>query len=346
MLRFFARSRRPEDGPAFAAVKEPDPAAAPDPANDPGTPAPGTQETDPAAPPEDVTAELEILRTGTFQAMDGQSHQITAAMLAEIVASFDRDGAPVPAVVGHPKSDDPAYGWVRDLAVKGDRLTATLFKVDPGFAKTVADGRFRKVSVKLYTPDAPANPAPGSWGLRHVGFLGAAAPAVSGLKPVEFAGGDEGTVEFQAVPSVMDHPAVRRALARRDDEGMLEELADAGIIHPRHVAPALAFMDFVDEQSEGVAFAAPGEAPTDPLAWFRRFLEEVKVQPPAGQIVKETGPAFASSGPAFSAPRGYAADRDGMDQLARIQSIAESENLTFEAALDRFIASGNGTPGR
>ena len=45
------------------------------------------------------------------------------------------------------------------------------------------------------TPDHPANPTPGVNYLRHVGFLGAAAPAVPGLKPVHFAA-HEGTVEF------------------------------------------------------------------------------------------------------------------------------------------------------
>ena len=35
---------------------------------------------------------------------------------------------------------------------------------------------------------------PGKWYLRHVGFLGAAAPAVKGLKPVEFADDGGGVV--------------------------------------------------------------------------------------------------------------------------------------------------------
>ncbi|OIO04834.1 MAG: hypothetical protein AUJ49_02085, partial [Desulfovibrionaceae bacterium CG1_02_65_16] len=58
--------------------------------------------------------------------------------------------------------------------------------------------RFKKISASFYLPDSPANPAPGVFYLRHVGFLGAAAPAVKGLKPVAFAAGEEGVVEFSA----------------------------------------------------------------------------------------------------------------------------------------------------
>jgi hypothetical protein len=37
---------------------------------------------------------------------------------------------------------------------------------------------------------------PGKWYLRHIGFLGAAAPAVKGLKDVSFADADDGVAEF------------------------------------------------------------------------------------------------------------------------------------------------------
>lgn len=39
----------------------------------------------------------------------------------------------------------------------------------------------------LLPPYGPANPKPGAYYLRHVGFLGAQPPAVKGLAPVEFA---------------------------------------------------------------------------------------------------------------------------------------------------------------
>jgi hypothetical protein len=57
-------------------------------------------------------------------------------------------------------------------------------------------GYFKKCSSSFYTPDSPSNPKPGVYYLRHVGFLGAAAPAVKGLRDATFAASEEGVVEF------------------------------------------------------------------------------------------------------------------------------------------------------
>ncbi|WP_056036254.1 hypothetical protein [Loktanella sp. 3ANDIMAR09] len=287
---------------------------------------------------DDVTAEVEVLRTGTFTAMNGTKHRITAAMLDEIAASFDRDGAPVPAVVGHPKSDDPAYGWLRDVTVDGDRLKVTLFKVDPGFAKSVEDGRYRKVSVKLFTPDAPNNPKPGTYGLRHVGFLGAAAPAVSNLKPVEFQGGEDGLIEFQAAPHVMEHPQVRRALARQGDAALLEGLAEEGCIHSRHVEPLLEFMDAVDETTGDYAFSSPDGTTVSAVEWLRTFLTELRTVLPMGQVV--TGDeAYSNDAPAFTAPRGFAVDQAGLETFNAVTALSIKEKLSFEDALSLYVTT-------
>jgi hypothetical protein len=105
-----------------------------------------------------------------------------------------------PFVVGHPKTDDPAYGWASRLGTVGDKLLAEGDQVDPAFAQLVNDGRYPKISASFFTPKSPANPVPGVWYLRHVGFLGGAAPAVTGLKPASFSADDDGvvTIEFAA----------------------------------------------------------------------------------------------------------------------------------------------------
>lgn len=73
---------------------------------------------------------------------------------------------------------------------------ATPDQVDPAFAEMVDKGSFKKISASFYHPDSPNNPVPGVYYLRHVGFLGAQPPAVKGLRPVEFADGEKGIVEF------------------------------------------------------------------------------------------------------------------------------------------------------
>ncbi|WP_372090306.1 hypothetical protein P7L79_12800 [Tistrella mobilis] len=106
--------------------------------------------------------------------------------LAEIAGAYDPLIHRAPIVIGHPATDDPAWGWVKSLRVVGDRLVAVVEGVDPAFAEAVMAGRYATRSVRLYRPDAASNPTPGRWHLRHVGFLGAEVPAVKGLRPVEF----------------------------------------------------------------------------------------------------------------------------------------------------------------
>jgi len=139
---------------------------------------------------------FEIFRTGRHTSSQGAALTFSAADLKTIVDGYDPSLHQAPIVVGHPKTDDPAYGWVAGLSIKGDRLVATPSSLDAAFSDLVKDGKFRARSAAFYAPDAANNPTPGSYYLRHVGFLGAAAPAVKGLKPVEF-GDDTMVVEFE-----------------------------------------------------------------------------------------------------------------------------------------------------
>lgn len=79
-------------------------------------------------------------------------------------------------------------------------LAASPKELDPAFFELVRAGRFKTVSASFYLPNSPNNPKPGHLYLRHVGFLGAAAPAVKGLKPVEFSEHEEGVVAFTDIP--------------------------------------------------------------------------------------------------------------------------------------------------
>lgn len=123
--------------------------------------------------------------------MAGQTLDFTEADLAATVAAYDPALSEAPIVVGHPRHDAPAYGWVRGLRLNtASGIEADLHQVDSAFAEMVAAGRFKYVSVSFYAPDAPNNPVPGVYYLRHVGFLGAQPPAVKGLRTPEFADGE------------------------------------------------------------------------------------------------------------------------------------------------------------
>lgn len=139
---------------------------------------------------------IEILKPGAYTDAKGQKVAFTAADLAGIAAAYDPALSEAPLVVGHPKTDDPAYGWVKTLKLEGERLVAEPHQVDAAFADLVAAGRFKKVSASLFRPDAANSPKKGGWYLRHIGFLGAQAPAVKGLKSVQLSEADAGVVEL------------------------------------------------------------------------------------------------------------------------------------------------------
>ncbi|WP_299773164.1 hypothetical protein [uncultured Tateyamaria sp.] len=144
-----------------------------------------------------ATRRVEVFRPGTFKAMNGQDYAFTEADVAAMASGYDPDAAPAPVVVGHPKHDDPAFGWAQGFEVNDNgTLVAELAKLAPEFVEAVEEGRYRKVSMKFFPPDASNNPVPGSYYPRHIGFLGGAAPAVSGLAPVEFVdSGDDDLIE-------------------------------------------------------------------------------------------------------------------------------------------------------
>lgn len=129
--------------------------------------------------------------------MSGSTLNFSEEQLRVCAESYDPQVFKSPLVVGHPKLDDPAYGWVGALSYSDGLLEVTeTDQLEEQFAEMVNKGRFPKVSASFYLPDAPNNPKPGNLYLKHVGFLGATAPAVKGLKTVSFSESEEGVVEF------------------------------------------------------------------------------------------------------------------------------------------------------
>lgn len=143
-----------------------------------------------------LIAKMHIFKAGTRTDANGQTVTITVADLQKSAAVYDPTKHEAPIVVGHPRIDAPAYGWVQSLRANGADLIAQPQQLDPAFSELVQAGRYKKVSASFYCPDASANPVPGTFYLRHVGFLGATPPAVKGLKQVEFNEEEDGVVEF------------------------------------------------------------------------------------------------------------------------------------------------------
>jgi hypothetical protein len=137
---------------------------------------------------------VDIFTAGTHTDDKGNEHVIDAAFLEQVAANLLPDQHEPPAVVGHPRTDAPAYGWACGLRVEGDTLQAQFCDVDPAFESLVKEGKFKKRSASFYlnAANAPGGRVPQ---LRHVGFLGAQPPAVKGLREIQFHEGEAITFE-------------------------------------------------------------------------------------------------------------------------------------------------------
>ena len=143
-----------------------------------------------------VMKPLHIFKPGTHTAMSGASFDFSESDLAATVQAYDPALHEAPMVIGHPKHDAPAAGWIKSLTATAQGLIAEPQQVDAAFAEQIAKGSYKKISASFYHPDAPNNPVPGVYYLRHVGFLGAQPPSVKGLRPIELADGEQGVIEF------------------------------------------------------------------------------------------------------------------------------------------------------
>lgn len=208
-----------------------------------------------------TTKHLHIFKPGRQTAMSGVTLDFSESDLEASARAYDPAKHEAPIVIGHPKHDAPAYGWVKSLAAGTDGLNAEPHQVDANFAELVAAGRYKKISASFYLPDAPNNPVPGVYYLRHVGFLGAQPPAVKGLKQAEFADAEDGVVEFGDWGM-----ETNASLWRRMREWMLakfgQETADQVV--PDWQIESIREAARQDDDAQRTAFADPIVSPTHP----------------------------------------------------------------------------------
>jgi hypothetical protein len=209
---------------------------------------------------------FEIFKAGTHTSSQGESLAFSDDDLAAIASGYDASLHHAPMVVGHPKQDAPAYGWVDGIAVKDGRLVATPADLDTEFSELVKQGKFRKVSAAFYRPEDKGNPTPGKWYLRHVGFLGAQPPAVKGLKPIEF--NDDGGVSFGEI-EFADMPSWTLGGIGRLFRGLREYLIEKDGVDAADKALSSWEIDSIDqaaadmraETPNSISYSEPGKDP-------------------------------------------------------------------------------------
>lgn len=117
-----------------------------------------------------------IFKTGTHTDSSGKTRTWTRRDLATIVANYQQRTEDAALVFGHPKSADPAEGWISAVRLNGEILQAQFTQVSDKTQKGLDNKRYKYGSLSL-SRDLK---------IRHFGLLGAVPPAVKGLGRVEF----------------------------------------------------------------------------------------------------------------------------------------------------------------
>lgn len=279
---------------------------------------------------------IEVFKAGKHRAMDGREYEFSEADVAAIAAAYDPALAPAPHVLGHPKADAPAWGWAKGLIAEGGTLFAESEQVDEDFAAGVEAGRYRNRSASFYAPNDARNPKPGSWYLRHIGWLGAQAPAVKGLAPA-FSEEHTEAVDFAAAEAWSV-----KALFRGLRDFMIEKfsLEEADRVLPSWTVDNI-------EPMEAPAAFAEGEATEPGAAGESTTAAADEPAPPLG----EPGPDIIDP----AAARAAELDAREADLAKRERDLATREQADREAAfaedraedatfLDGLVAEGRLPP--
>lgn len=262
----------------------------------------------------------DIARTGTFTASNGHTVALTAADFDRIIEGFDEKERRIPLVFGHPKTSAPAYGWVESFRRMGDVLQARFKQVHEDVKTLVRNGHFKNISVSLSADKSS---------IRHIGLLGAAQPAISGLREVSFSDesgdlvlefgmeeyfalGPDGTTRLEK--ELMDARAelaeLRRKEAEKAREIRLERLrgtVKAGKVTPAEMKGFLSFAEALMQAETEIQFSEASE-PVNAVDALIEILEARPVSPLSmdfselarpGHMVKEDEPTAVMKNPAY-----------------------------------------------
>jgi hypothetical protein len=286
---------------------------------------------------------LHIFRAGRHAPMAGDPLDFSEADIAAMAAAYDPALLEAPLVVGHPATDAPAYGWVGALHARGGDLIAEPRQVEPAFAELVQAGRYKRISASFYPPQHARNPKPGAYYLKHVGFLGAAAPAVKGLKPIAFAT-DEDVVTLEFAAEAVSPWRLSWLLG---DIGALFRgvrdwmVAEKGVEEADRILPPAAVARIADEaarmQGEADAAAKAPPAYSEPDPQEDRQVEDTAAERQAALDARERALAEREAAMAAREAEARAAETaafvEGLVREARIPRGLVPRILAFAAAL-------------
>jgi hypothetical protein len=210
---------------------------------------------------------IEIFRAGTYPPQKDWDGVATVADLNHVAESYNPEFHEAPVVVGHPKGDLPAYGWVDRIRTDGSMLLAKFKQLDPGFENLVKAGRFKKRSASFYV-DGSGKIA----GLRHVGFLGAQPPQVKGLRNI----------------SLCDHDEFFTVVEFAEEKCMADNFADSAVVNLKTRGR---WCKRFDRSGLPLVFSALADTPS--LNRMVEFIEAVVDSDPTSRLLSECAEYYA-----------------------------------------------------
>lgn len=284
---------------------------------------------------------LEIFKAGEYPG----KVPVTVDDLRFMAAAYDPAKSDAPLVLGHPDTDSPAHGWVERLRVLGDTLWAKARDVSPELTRLVKSRAFQHISMAVF----PNWQDSGRPYLRHVGFLGAATPAVKGMQPVRWADAKFDAFELPIAEALDRQDVGMRVL---DGVNMLMErlcsiLCDEGVTDKR--AAVLGQVDSLRGLIEAEQFTegdnAKGDDMRELLEKLRALFAEFEGKAPDSATVKVGAPGAVF--PTFTeaqvqAREVAAADKARKDAAAEQAKAAEraARVAAVKARVAEFVAAG------
>ena len=95
------------------------------------------------------TVSIEVFRAGKQTDSAGNVREWTESDLDSIASKYNPAEHEAPVVIGHPKDNSPAFGWVESLQRNGDTLIASLKDLSDGFVDAWKAGHYKKRSISL-----------------------------------------------------------------------------------------------------------------------------------------------------------------------------------------------------
>lgn len=276
---------------------------------------------------------IHVMKPGAHIDANGSAVSFSAADLQRTAAAYDPAKHEAPIVVGHPMTDAPAYGWIERLEARPEGLFAVPKQINTEFSDLVRQGAFKKVSGSFYRPDAKNHPVPGTWYLRHIGFLGAQPPAVKGLQAVNLNETGDGFSNFEEdvlALRVAQFEERERASRLLENAAFVERLVTKGSFPVGLKGELAAFMDTLSE-TEIVNFSdSEGEPASENQ---RQHLRNILAKLPPMVAIGELTVGEFSEAAEFSAPRHTKVSPEGLEIHNAAIAYQKQNKVSYQQAV-------------